>query len=251
MGFEQLAALKQQLAAQAKQQRAEQAKQRTERGGPQHAEQGKQQGKQQSAASHAKLARTGQGGQQRPVAQRNKPVDPVVEAIWRLQKHFPKAFPKKPEPKLPLKLGIHIDAMQHAKKFGLTEAQIKDAIATWCQGNRYWDCLVEHAARVDLQGNPVGEVSAPQAARARWLASRRSHSHGGAKRQRADAKRQRAEAKTDAACLSNEARIAKTSSQPAQQPSAHAAVDVQQMECRGAHSAEAHGTIQDQKKNLE
>ncbi|WP_338927064.1 ProQ/FinO family protein (plasmid) [Mycetohabitans endofungorum] len=244
MGFEQLAALKQQLAAQAKQQRAEQAKQRTERGGLQHAEQGKQQSKQQSAAYHAKLARTGQGGQQRPVAQSNKPVDPVVEAIWRLQKHFPKSFPKKPEPKLPLKLGIHIDAMQHAKKLGLTEAQIKDAIATWCQGNRYWSCLVEHAARVDLQGNPVGEVSAPQAARARWLASRRSHPHGGAKRQRA-------KAKTDAACLSNEARIAKTSSQPAQPPSAHASVGAQQMECPDAQSVEAHETTQDRKTNLE
>ncbi|MCG1042071.1 ProQ/FinO family protein [Mycetohabitans sp. B8] len=244
MGFEQLAALKQQLAAQAKQQRAEQAKQRTERGGPQHAQQGKQQGKQQSAAYHAKLARTEQHGQQRSVAQGNKLVDPVVEAIWRLQKCFPKAFPKKPEPKLPLKLGIHIDAMQHAKKLGLTEAQIKDAIATWCQGNRYWSCLVEHAARVDLQGNPVGEVSAPQAARARWLASRRSHPHGGAKRQRADAK-------TDAVGSSNEAHRAKTSSQPAQPPSAHASVDAQQMECRDAPSAEAHGTTQDPKTNLD
>lgn len=240
MGFEQLAALKQQLAAQARQQRAEQAKQRTEQGEPQHAEQGKQ----HSAAYHAKRARTGQGGQQRPVAQSHKPVDPVVEAIWRLQKHFPKSFPKKPEPKLPLKLGIHIDAMQHAKKLGLTEAQIKDAIATWCQGSRYWNCLVEHAARVDLQGNPVGEVSAPQAARARWLASRRSHPHGGVKRQRA-------EAKTGTACLSNEARIAKTSPQPAQQPSAHASVDAQQMECRDPQSAQAHRTAQDPKTNLE
>ncbi|CBW76847.1 Hypothetical protein RBRH_00286 (plasmid) [Mycetohabitans rhizoxinica HKI 454] len=244
MGFEQLAALKQQLAAQARQQRAEQVKQRTEQGEPQHAEQGKQQGKQHSAAYHAKRARTGQGGQQRPVAQSHKPVDPVVEAIWRLQKHFPKSFPKKPEPKLPLKLGIHIDAMQHAKKLGLTEAQIKDAIATWCQGSRYWNCLVEHAARVDLQGNPVGEVSAPQAARARWLASRRSHPHGGVKRQRA-------EAKTGTACLSNEARIAKTSPQPAQQPSAHASVDAQQMECRDPQSAQAHRTAQDPKTNLE
>ncbi|WP_338861668.1 ProQ/FinO family protein (plasmid) [Mycetohabitans rhizoxinica] len=244
MGFEQLAALKQQLAAQARQQRAEQVKQRTEQGEPQHAEQGKQQGKQHSAAYHAKRARTGQGGQQRSVAQSHKPVDPVVEAIWRLQKHFPKSFPKKPEPKLPLKLGIHIDAMQHAKKLGLTEAQIKDAIATWCQGSRYWNCLVEHAARVDLQGNPVGEVSAPQAARARWLASRRSHPHGGVKRQRA-------EAKTGTACLSNEARIAKTSPQPAQQPSAHASVDAQQMECRDPQSAQAHRTAQDPKTNLE
>jgi ProP effector len=123
----------------------------------------------------------------------------VVEGIWRLQKHFPKAFPRKPEPKLPLKLGIHTDAMQQADKLGLTEAQIKDAIAAWCQGSRYWSCLVEHAVRVGLQGNPNGEVSAPQAARARWLASRRTRLHGGGKREREDTVADTtADAKTDA-----------------------------------------------------
>ncbi|KAG0162280.1 hypothetical protein DFQ28_003985 [Apophysomyces sp. BC1034] len=183
MGFEQLAALKQQLAAQARQQRAEQDKQ-------QRAQQGRPPRAQQSEPRHAKPDQAGQPGR-RPAhwpAEKSRPVDPVVETIRRLQKHFPQAFPRKPQPKRPLKLGIHTDAMQHADKLGLTEAQIKDAIATWCQGSRYWGCLVEHAARVDLQGNPVGEVSAPQVARARWLASRRTRPRGGAKRERVDAK---------------------------------------------------------------
>jgi ProP effector len=36
--------------------------------------------------------------------------DPTVEAIWRLQKHFPLAFPVNPAPKVPLKEGILKDA---------------------------------------------------------------------------------------------------------------------------------------------
>ena len=39
--------------------------------------------------------------------------DPAVEAIWRLQKHFPLAFPVNPAPKVPLKEGILKDAEQH------------------------------------------------------------------------------------------------------------------------------------------
>src|SRR5690606_40649365 len=36
--------------------------------------------------------------------------DPAVEAIWRLQKRFPLAFPVSPAPKVPLKEGILQDA---------------------------------------------------------------------------------------------------------------------------------------------
>ncbi|WP_454720823.1 MULTISPECIES: ProQ/FinO family protein [Cupriavidus] len=98
----------------------------------------------------------------------------MVESIWRLQRHFPRAFPKNPAPKLPLKQGILDDAAQQLDTLGLTREQLQQAIAAWCQGSRYWACLVEGAARVDLQGNPVGSVSGDQAARARRQGARRA-----------------------------------------------------------------------------
>ena len=49
----------------------------------------------------------------------------------------------------------------------------KQAIATWCQGSRYWSCMVEDAPRLDLQGQVAGKVTAEQAVYARRQASRR------------------------------------------------------------------------------
>ncbi|WP_454731355.1 MULTISPECIES: ProQ/FinO family protein [Cupriavidus] len=154
MGFEQLAALKQQLAAQAKE-----------------ARQGKE--------ARADKADKRKALPRRP--EKKEPVDPVVESIWRLQRHFPRAFPKNPAPKLPLKQGILDDAALQLDTLGLTREQLQQAIAAWCQGSRYWACLVEGAARVDLQGNPVGSVSADQAARARRQGARRAPGRGGRK----------------------------------------------------------------------
>lgn len=65
MGFEQLAALKDQLAKQAEESRL---------------------AKQVKAASA-------------PATNQSTPVDPVVLSIARLQKRFPKAFPRNPAPK--------------------------------------------------------------------------------------------------------------------------------------------------------
>jgi ProP effector len=55
----------------------------------------------------------------------------------------------------------------------MTEEQLKQAIATWCKGSRYWSSMVADATRVDLQGQPAGTVTAEQAAYARRQASRR------------------------------------------------------------------------------
>lgn len=98
--------------------------------------------------------------------------DPAVEAIWPLQKHFPLAFPVNPAPKVPLKEGILKDAEQHLELLGLTSEQLKLGISTWCQGSRYWKSMVENAPRVDLNGQPVGIVTASQALHAKRQASR-------------------------------------------------------------------------------
>jgi ProP effector len=103
-----------------------------------------------------------------------KPVDPVVKSIGRLQKRFPIAFPKNPAPKLPLKIGIFEDLMVHAKELSLSEAELRDAIKTWCRGSRYWKSLVENAARVDLTGAEAGKVTAQEAAGAQRLQAHRA-----------------------------------------------------------------------------
>lgn len=141
MGFEQLAELKQQLAAKAKAERP-----------------AKPQAKPKAASAR------------KP---QENPVDPVVLTIGRLQKNFPKAFPKNPAPKLPLKIGIHQELLAKAKELGLEEAAITDAVKTWCRGTRYWASIVEGAPRVDLEGNPAGEVTARDAGQARSLEARR------------------------------------------------------------------------------
>ncbi|NMK45462.1 ProQ/FinO family protein [Achromobacter sp. Bel] len=126
-----------------------------------------------------------QGGDkgQRPqrAERRETPVDPVVVAISRLQRHFPKAFPKNPAPKLPLKLGVLADLVQHAQALQLDEAQIKEAVKTWCDGRRYWTCMVEDAPRVDLNGEPSGAVTANEAKHAKRMASRSASKNAAAR----------------------------------------------------------------------
>ncbi|GAB7549235.1 ProQ/FinO family protein [Cupriavidus sp. 8B] len=142
MGFEQLAALKKQLAKQAK-------------------------------AAPAKTRSAPPKASARP-AKPVKPIDPVLQAIVKLQKRFPQTFPKNPAPKVPLKIGIFEDLVQHAQELGLTEPALRDAIRTWCRGTRYWACLVEGAPRVDLAGQEAGHVAQADANRAQQLQARRA-----------------------------------------------------------------------------
>lgn len=98
--------------------------------------------------------------------------DPAMEAIWRLQKHFPLAFPVNPAPKVPLKEGILKDAEQHLELLGISSEQLKLGIATWCKGSRYWASMMENAPRLDLSGQAVGTVTASQALHAKQQAKR-------------------------------------------------------------------------------
>jgi ProP effector len=101
------------------------------------------------------------------------PTDPVLLLIRKLQNRFSATFPKKPAPKVPLKIGIFEDLMAHATEFGADEAQLRAAIKTWCGGSRYWACMVEGAQRIDLAGQPAGVVTAADANRARRLETHR------------------------------------------------------------------------------
>ena len=98
--------------------------------------------------------------------------DSAVEAIWRLQKHFPLAFPVNPAPKVPLKEDIFKDAEQHLELPGISLDQLKLGVSAWCRGTRYWACMVENAPRLDLSGQTAGIVSATHAMHAKQQASR-------------------------------------------------------------------------------
>ncbi|WLE62617.1 ProQ activator of osmoprotectant transporter prop [Burkholderia plantarii] len=193
MGFEQLAELKKQLAKQ----RAD-AKPQARQGKPSGQPAAKPSGgkppaKSSKPAHHqsaGKPAAAHGGGKpsagkpqqhaRRPApAADAKPVNPTVLAIGKLQRRFPVAFPKSPAPKVPLKIGIFKDLVAHTAELGLDEAQLRDAIKEWCRGSRYWACLVDGAARVDLTGAEAGTVTAQQAAGAvRLDAARRSRASG-------------------------------------------------------------------------
>lgn len=134
MGFEQLGELRDRLRAQAKPAKSAQSK---------------------AKASPGRAAK------------KREPVDPEVEAIWRLQRHFPLAFPKSPAPKVPLKQGILEDAQQHLERLGITAEQLKQAIATWCQGNRYWSCMVEDVPRLDQRARSLPSRRSTRSARPR------------------------------------------------------------------------------------
>ncbi|KFX61117.1 ProQ/FinO family protein [Paraburkholderia fungorum] len=172
MGFEQLAELKKQLAAA----RAEAAPAAKPVAKPGAKPARKPSPPRRAAPVHKHQAHQADA---RPAAEAKpaadaRPVDPVVKSIGRLQKRFPNVFPKNPAPKLPLKVGIFEDLVVHAKDLSLSEAELRDAIKTWCRGSRYWKCLVEGAARVDLTGAEAGKVTAQEAAGAQRLQAHRA-----------------------------------------------------------------------------
>jgi ProP effector len=183
MGFEQLAALKAKLTEQAKNEARAKAPRPSRR--PPLARDAKDARAAQDGqnARDARDVKGGSGGKRtKPAgaqgnapkaAKPGAPVDPVVRTFGKLQKRFPIAFPKNPAPKVPLKIGIFEDVLAHATELGLTEAELRDAIRTWCRGARYWACLTVGAQRVDLDGQPVGAVTEADARRSKQLLSGR------------------------------------------------------------------------------
>jgi ProP effector len=182
MGFEQLAALRDQLAKKAATESRAGAKPEPRAGAKPEPRAGAKpeprSGAKPEPRSGAKPESRAGAKRRRPAPAETpaKPIDPVVHSIARLQKHFPKAFPKNPAPKVPLKVGTFEDLIQHATKLALTEAELREAIRTWCSGARYWSCMVEGAKRLDLEGQEAGVVSLADAKRAQQLKARRNAS---------------------------------------------------------------------------
>ncbi len=148
MGFEQLAALKAQLASRAAASTATTSAMTPPSQATVSAEP-------RAAVSAQHRAKTGQ---------RAAAAATVLGAvIGRLQQRFPKAFPRQPAPKVALKIGILTDLVAHGAALSLTEPELRAALAAWCQGQRYWASLQAGAVRVDLAGEAVGQVTDAEA----------------------------------------------------------------------------------------
>jgi ProP effector len=89
--------------------------------------------------------------------------DAAARAVTTLQRHFPHAFPRSPASKVPLKVGILKDVLARAASLGLSDRDARNGVKRWCRGQRYWTCLVEGSARVNLTGAITGVVSAAEA----------------------------------------------------------------------------------------
>lgn len=85
----------------------------------------------------------------------------VAQAAAFLRKRYPNLFAAVP---VPLKVGIHLDLLERHPE--LDVPGLKRALTLHCRSPRYQRKLVAGAARVDLDGNPDGSVTAEQAARA-------------------------------------------------------------------------------------
>lgn len=183
MGLEQLAAIRALITKQAPEEPAPKKESRPQGSGkgPRSGNPGKGPRPQGEKGARPQGGDKDRGQRPQRAERRDTPVDPVVVAISRLQRQFPKAFPKNPAPKLPLKLGVLADLVQHAQALQLDEAQIKEAVKTWCDGRRYWACMVEDAPRVDLNGEPSGAVTANEAKHAKRMASRSASKNAAAR----------------------------------------------------------------------
>src|SRR4029077_9408356 len=90
------------------------------------------------------------------------PKQDIDAALARLTEAFPRAFVlEKYRPHRPLKVGIAVDIP--ARCPALTRRELGAALSAYAQRVMYLQGLVAGAARVDLDGNPAGEVSAADA----------------------------------------------------------------------------------------
>ncbi|HEY1246080.1 MAG TPA: ProQ/FinO family protein [Hyphomicrobiaceae bacterium] len=84
----------------------------------------------------------------------------LLAATW------PKCFSVEFAGRRPLKVGISKD-IAAAAEGAITPAELESAMSVYCGHKAYLKKLKEGAARVDLDGDPAGTVTADQAANAR------------------------------------------------------------------------------------
>jgi len=100
-------------------------------------------------------------------------LDRARAALDVFVERFPKAFTRPPRP---LKIGVTKDLIAAVKGDSIGAQAVRNAIAMWCRRPSYLQVQIEGAARIDLDGNSVGTVTADQAESAKqrleWKAAR-------------------------------------------------------------------------------
>lgn len=107
-------------------------------------------------------------------------------AIALLVELFPRAFVIYEQRRQPLKIGIYDDII--AKTNGaIAPSELGLAMRLYCRNTGYLQAVARAAARVDLDGNPVGAVSAEQSAQAAAELKIRAQRRNKQRQQKADA----------------------------------------------------------------
>jgi len=87
------------------------------------------------------------------------------DALTWLAETFPKAFDNTCSIQ-PLKIGIMHDLLMHAdqaESAGISKSKLRQAVVVFTRRVDYLTCLKARETRVDLEGNPVAEVSEEEA----------------------------------------------------------------------------------------
>lgn len=95
----------------------------------------------------------------------------VPETRRVLAERFPKCFMPKGKWKRPLAVGIHLHVFEAAPD--LSRTQVRKAIGDYIMGPMYQRNLKAGVFRIDLNGEPLGEVTPEQEQRARRLIQRK------------------------------------------------------------------------------
>jgi sRNA-binding protein len=87
----------------------------------------------------------------------------VQAAIALLAEAFPKTFFMYERRRRPLKIGIHLDILA-VMDGAITPEELSNALRIYVHNNYYLDVCRRGAVRIDLNGEPAGEISAQDAA---------------------------------------------------------------------------------------
>ena len=101
-------------------------------------------------------------------SQRNKSKKARNEALNWLSTTFPEAFDNSLCIR-PLKIGIMDDILAHADKAidaGISKSKLREAVVLFSRRIDYLACLKAREMRIDLEGNPVSQVSEEEAEKA-------------------------------------------------------------------------------------
>lgn len=91
-----------------------------------------------------------------------------LEALAWLMERFPEAFDNRLKIR-PLKIGIMEDILaftEEAQASGVSRTKLREAVVLFTRRVDYLTCLKAREVRVDLQGNPIAEVTEDEAYRA-------------------------------------------------------------------------------------